>query len=70
MRLENELDLQGIFTSRTQVGVHVASRIDDHDWSPVVINSSVPWVGDFPGLWGLDTQDVFAGELAPEFLDG
>src|SRR6185436_15872127 len=37
----------------------------DHDWSPVLIDSSLPWVGDFPGLWGLDTQDVFAGELAP-----
>jgi hypothetical protein len=36
-----------------------------HEWQPVLIDSDVPWVGDFPGLWGLDTQDVFAGELAP-----
>jgi hypothetical protein len=33
-------------------------------WSPVVIDEDVDWVG-YRGLWGLDTRDVFAGELAP-----
>ncbi|MGE0057739.1 MAG: hypothetical protein AB7T32_07120 [Dehalococcoidia bacterium] len=35
------------------------------EWTPVVIDEDVPWVGDFRGLWGLDTHDPFAGELAP-----
>src|SRR5688572_7758564 len=35
-----------------------------HEWSPAVIDESVDWVG-YRGLWGLDTRDVFAGELAP-----
>jgi hypothetical protein len=35
------------------------------DWTPVVINDDVDWVNEYRGLWGLDTQDVFAGERAP-----
>ena len=36
-----------------------------YTWDAVVIDDSVDWVGGYPGLWGLDTEDVFAGELAP-----
>jgi hypothetical protein len=35
------------------------------EWTPVVIDDSVPWVSDYRGLWGLDTRDVFGGERAP-----
>jgi hypothetical protein len=35
------------------------------EWTPVVIDDRVPWVGDYRGLWGLDTHDPFDGELAP-----
>ncbi|WP_154674379.1 hypothetical protein [Nakamurella lactea] len=35
------------------------------DWSPVLIDADTPWVRDFRGLWGLDTQDPFGGERAP-----
>jgi hypothetical protein len=31
----------------------------------VLIDEEVPWVSGFRGLWGLDTHDPFAGELAP-----
>jgi hypothetical protein len=34
-------------------------------WQPVVIDASVDWVRNYRGLWGLDVQDIFAGELAP-----
>jgi hypothetical protein len=34
-------------------------------WSPVLIDEDVDWVGKYKGLWGLDTQDPFAGERAP-----
>lgn len=36
-----------------------------HEWSPELIDDSVGWVREYPGLWGLDTEDIFAGELAP-----
>jgi hypothetical protein len=35
------------------------------EWTPVLIDEDVPWVGGYKGLWGLDTHDPFAGELAP-----
>ncbi|HWC28983.1 MAG TPA: hypothetical protein VG845_02770, partial [Dehalococcoidia bacterium] len=35
------------------------------EWTPVVIDDSVPWVDAYRGLWGLDTRDILAGELAP-----
>ena len=35
------------------------------EWSPVLIDDSVPWVNEYRGLWGLDTRDFLAGELAP-----
>ena len=35
------------------------------EWSPVVIGDDTDWVHAYRGLWGLDTEDVFAGELAP-----
>jgi hypothetical protein len=34
-------------------------------WQVVVVDDETPWVRDYRGLWGLDTQDVFGGERAP-----
>lgn len=35
------------------------------EWTPVLITAQTPWVRDFSGLWGLDTDDPFGGERAP-----
>jgi hypothetical protein len=45
-------------------GIHVGPGTD-RPWSPVLIDSDTPWVRDFRGLWGLDTDDPFGGERAP-----
>ncbi len=37
----------------------------DHPWMPILIDSTTPWVRDYRGLWGLDTEDPFGGERAP-----
>jgi hypothetical protein len=37
----------------------------DHPWAPVLVDAGTPWVRDYPGLWGLDTDDPFGGERAP-----
>lgn len=37
----------------------------DHPWQPVLVDDDTPWVRDYPGLWGLDTDDPFGGERAP-----
>jgi hypothetical protein len=37
----------------------------DHPWTPVLVDDSTPWVRDYSGLWGLDTEDPFGGERAP-----
>jgi hypothetical protein len=37
----------------------------DTQWVPIVISDDVPWVSNYRGLWGLDTQDPFGGERAP-----
>ncbi|MEV4416027.1 hypothetical protein [Catellatospora sp. NPDC049609] len=34
-------------------------------WTPILIDSATPWVRDYRGLWGLDTDDPFGGERAP-----
>jgi len=34
-------------------------------WVPFLITAETPWVRDFSGLWGLDTDDPFGGERAP-----
>jgi hypothetical protein len=34
-------------------------------WQPVLVSDETPWVRDYRGLWGLDTQDPFGGERAP-----
>jgi hypothetical protein len=34
-------------------------------WTPIVISDDVPWVSEYRGLWGLDTNDPFGGERAP-----
>jgi hypothetical protein len=34
-------------------------------WSPVPVDESVPWVGQYRGLWGLFARDPISGENAP-----
>ncbi len=34
-------------------------------WTATVIDDDTPWVHDYRGLWGLDTEDRFGGERAP-----
>ena len=34
-------------------------------WTPVVIDDDTPWVRDYRGLWGHDTQDKLGGERGP-----
>ena len=34
-------------------------------WVADVIDDQTPWVRDYRGLWGLDTEDYFGGERAP-----
>jgi hypothetical protein len=34
-------------------------------WQPVRIDDETPWVYDYRGLWGNDTEDPFGGERAP-----
>ncbi len=34
-------------------------------WSPVVIDESTPWVGQYRGMWGLFARDPISGENAP-----
>jgi len=34
-------------------------------WTPVVIDDETPWVRDYRGLWGHDTQDRLGGERGP-----
>jgi hypothetical protein len=34
-------------------------------WTPVMINESTPWVGQYRGLWGLFARDPISGENAP-----
>ncbi len=37
----------------------------ERGWAPVLIDDETPWVRDYRGLWGLDTEDRFGGERAP-----
>lgn len=37
----------------------------DGEWTPQLIDDETPWVSDYRGLWGLDTDDRFGGERAP-----
>jgi hypothetical protein len=37
----------------------------DAEWTAEPIDDDTPWVRDFRGLWGLDTEDPFGGERAP-----
>ncbi len=34
-------------------------------WTPRLISDDDPWVDEYRGLWGLDTQDPMGGERAP-----
>jgi hypothetical protein len=37
----------------------------DRGWNPVVIDETTPWVMQYRGLWGNDTQDPLGGERGP-----
>lgn len=37
----------------------------DREWDPVVIDESTPWVLQYRGLWGNDTEDPLGGERGP-----
>ncbi|MGI9645261.1 MAG: hypothetical protein ACR2O6_08140, partial [Ilumatobacteraceae bacterium] len=37
----------------------------DREWSAVVIDEDTPWVVDYRGLWGDDTEDPLGGERGP-----
>ncbi len=34
-------------------------------WAASLIGDQTPWVRDYRGLWGIDTEDAFGGERAP-----
>jgi hypothetical protein len=34
-------------------------------WSPILVDSSVPWISQYRGLWGLYARDPISGENAP-----
>ncbi len=34
-------------------------------WTASLIDDQTPWVRDYRGLWGIDTEDAFGGERAP-----
>ena len=34
-------------------------------WTPIPVGDDTPWIDGYRGLWGLDTNDRFAGERAP-----
>ena len=38
---------------------------ESQTWSPVLIDESTPWVGQYRGLWGLFARDPISGENAP-----
>jgi len=35
------------------------------NWTPILIDASVPWVSQYRGLWGLYARDPISGENAP-----
>lgn len=35
------------------------------EWVATLIDDQTPWVRDYRGLWGIDTEDPFGGERAP-----
>lgn len=45
-------------------GVAIGSG-SDRSWRQVVIDDETPWVRDYTGLWGDDTNDRFGGERGP-----
>jgi hypothetical protein len=44
---------------------HSIGHGQEHAWSAVVIDDSVPWVSQYRGLWGLFARDPVSGENAP-----
>lgn len=37
----------------------------EQEWNTIVLDTSLPWVNAFRGLWGLDTRDFLSSERAP-----
>jgi hypothetical protein len=37
----------------------------EHEWTPIQVDESTPWAGQYRGLWGLYAQDPISGENAP-----
>jgi hypothetical protein len=37
----------------------------EREWTPNLIDETIPWVGAYRGLWGLYAQDPISGENAP-----
>jgi hypothetical protein len=37
----------------------------EHEWTPVLIDDTTPWVSRYRGLWGLFARDPISGENAP-----
>jgi hypothetical protein len=35
------------------------------NWSPILVDSSIPWISQYRGLWGLYARDPISGENAP-----
>ena len=35
------------------------------NWDPILVDSSVPWISQYRGLWGLYARDPISGENAP-----
>jgi hypothetical protein len=38
---------------------------EPQNWSPVLIDESIPWVSQYRGMWGLFARDPISGENAP-----
>jgi hypothetical protein len=36
-----------------------------HPWQPELVDDATPWVSNYTGLWGQDTNDPFGGERGP-----
>jgi hypothetical protein len=43
----------------------VVGPASDLPWHAQLVDDQVPWVRDYTGLWGLDTNDPLGGERAP-----
>jgi hypothetical protein len=46
-------------------GDGIALGTPERPWVPELVDDSTPWVSDYVGLWGQDTNDPFGGERGP-----